>query len=216
MSSVAPPRPASHFASIAQQSHAAALGMWIFLATELMFFGPLFFGYTYGRLHYPEGYADASRHTDVLLGTINTAVLLTSSAFMAAAVAARRLGATLTARWLLCLTAALGIVFLGIKGTEYVHEWGEHLAPALDFAFPGPHATAVEHFFYLYFAMTLLHALHLTIGIVLTIIFAIALQRDATGFASAERLEVMGLYWHFVDGVWIFLYPILYLVGRSA
>ena len=216
MSAVAPPRPATHFASLAQQSHAATLGMWIFLATELMFFGPLFFGYTYGRLHYPQGYAEASRHTDVLLGTINTAVLLTSSAFMAAAVAARRIGSTVTARRLLYITAALGVVFLGIKGTEYVHEWGEHLVPALHFAFSGPHAIAVEHFFYLYFAMTLLHALHLTIGIVLTLVFAIALRRDALGFASAERLEVAGLYWHFVDSVWIFLYPLLYLVGRSA
>jgi len=216
MSSVAAPRPASHFASYAQQSHAASLGMWVFLATELMFFGPLFFGYTYGRLHYPEGYADASRHTDVLLGTINTAVLLTSSAFMAAAVAARRLDAPRGAQWLLYVTAALGVVFLGIKGTEYVHEWSEHLVPALHFAFSGQHGTAVEHFFYMYFAMTLLHALHLTIGIVLTLVFAVALQRNATGFASAERLEVAGLYWHFVDSVWIVLYPILYLVGRSA
>jgi cytochrome c oxidase subunit 3 len=216
MSAAAPPRPASHFASYAQQSHAASLGMWIFLATELMFFGPLFFGYTYGRMHYPDGYAEASRHTDVVLGTINTAVLLTSSAFMAAAVAARRLADTRLARLLLCATAALGAVFLVIKGSEYVKEWSEHLVPALHFGVTGPHATAVEHFFYLYFAMTLLHALHLTIGIVAALVFAVALKRGATDFASSERLEVAALYWHFVDSVWILLYPILYLVGRSA
>lgn len=212
----APLRPAPQFGTLAQQSYAASLGMWVFLATELMFFGPLFFGYVYGRMHYPLGYPEASRHTEVVLGTINTAVLLTSSACMAAAVAARQAQAVRLARGLLYATAALGVAFLCIKATEYVHEWGEHLVPGLHFAYEGPHAAAVEHFFYLYFAMTLLHALHLTIGIAMVIVFAAASGRHPSQLGSTEHLEVGALYWHFVDSVWIFLYPILYLVGRST
>lgn len=213
--STAHARAAAHFATHAQRRHAATLGMWVFLATELMFFGPLFLGYAYGRMQFPDAYAEASRHTDVVLGTINTAVLLTSSAFMAAAVAALRAGSRRASRVLLCGTAALGIVFLCIKGVEYVQDWSAYLVPGLRFAYKSPHAGAVESFFYLYFAMTGLHALHLVIGITMTVVFALAL-RGTGGMANAERLEIAGLYWHFVDAIWIALYPILYLVGRNA
>jgi cytochrome c oxidase subunit 3 len=191
--------------------------MWVFLATELMFFGPLFFGYTYGRSHFPEGFASASRHTEVMLGTINTAVLLTSSLLMAIAVDARKAGAVQLAMRLLFATAVLGIVFLAIKGTEYRHEWQEHLFPGAGFSFPEQqHAAAARMFYFLYFGMTGLHALHLMIGIVMMLVFALGLSRGARQFAAPERIEVAGLYWHFVDVVWIFLYPILYLVGRSS
>lgn len=208
---------AEQFDTAAQQGEAATLGMWIFLATELMFFGPLFFGYVYGRTHYPEGFAAASRHTDVMLGTINTALLLTSSLLMAIAVEARKAGATHLAARLLPIVAALGLAFLAIKGIEYRHEWQEHLLPTAGFSFPEQkHADAARIFYFLYFGMTGLHALHLIIGIALMSVFALGLSRGARRFASAERIEVAGLYWHFVDVIWIFLYPILYLVGRSA
>lgn len=208
---------AEQFDDAAQQEQAATFGMWVFLATELMFFGPLFFGYYYGRTHFPQGFAAASRHTEVMLGTINTAILLTSSLCMAIAVHARKFDANRLAQRMLLLTAALGIAFLAIKGTEYRHEWQEHLFPGAGFSFPEQrHAPAAEIFYFLYFALTGLHALHLTIGIVAVSIFALALSRGARHFAAADRIEVLGLYWHFVDVVWIFLYPILYLVGRSG
>ncbi|MBP0588321.1 cytochrome c oxidase subunit 3 [Paraburkholderia sp. LEh10] len=208
---------AEQFNSAAQQEEASMLGMWTFLATEVMFFGPLFFGYLYGRSHFPEGFAAASRYTDVTLGTINTAVLLTSSLLMAIAVQARKVGAVRLAARMLFFTAALGIVFLVIKGTEYWKEWHERLVPAAGFAFPEPrHADAAQLFFFLYFGMTGLHALHLIIGVVMVVGFALALARAERELAKPERIEVVGLYWHFVDIVWIFLYPLLYLVSRSS
>lgn len=207
---------ATQFENAAQQRVAATFGLWIFLATELMFFGPLFFGYVYGRTHFPDAFAAASRHTDVVLGTANTAVLLTSSLTMAVAGVARKHDARRLSMWLLWLTAALGTAFLVIKGIEYSHEWREHLFPGSGFVFDGSHMGGAEIFFFLYFAMTALHALHLTIGIAATCVFAIGLQRDAGQFSNAEHIELTGLYWHFVDVIWIFLYPILYLVGRSS
>ena len=198
--------------------HAAPiLGLSVFLATELMFFGPLLFGYAYGRLHFPDAFAAASRHTDLALGSINTALLLTSSATMAAAAALRRAEAVKAARLLLWSTAALGAAFLVIKGIEYAHEWQEHLFPGASFAFSGAGQGGGARFFYfLYFCMTGLHAVHLGIGIAIVCVFAIGLQRGKAAFAGAGRIELGGLYWHFIDVIWIFLYPLLYLVGRSA
>ncbi|SEJ14588.1 cytochrome c oxidase subunit 3 [Paraburkholderia diazotrophica] len=208
---------AEQFDTAAQQEAASTLGMWTFLATELMFFGPLFLGYHYGRMHFAEGFAAASRHTDIMLGTINTAVLLTSSMLMAIAVQARKMDAVRLAACMLFFTAALGAVFLVIKGTEYWTEWHEHLVPGSGFAFPDSrHADAAQLFYFLYFGMTGLHALHLIVGSIMVVVFALGLSRGERRFAAAERIEVAGLYWHFVDIVWIFLYPLLYLVGRSS
>lgn len=192
------------FVSAAQQRLAATLGMWVFLATEMVFFGPMFFGYWFGRSHFGTEFAMASRHTDFMLGTLNTGLLLTSSVLMANAVAASELRLHRLARWLLFGTAALGIAFLAIKGWEYHKEWEEGLFPGIGSALDG----GEQLFFMLYFAMTALHALHLAIGIctVLTL----------SASADARRLRVAGLYWHFVDAVWIFLYPLLYLVGRAG
>ncbi|CAB3732379.1 cytochrome c oxidase subunit 3 [Paraburkholderia rhynchosiae] len=208
---------AEQFDTAEQQEEASTLGMWTFLATELMFFGPLFFGYFYGRTHFPEGFAAASRHTDIMLGTINTAVLLTSSVLMAIAVQARKIDAVRLAACMLYFTAALGAGFVIIKGTEYWKEWHEHLVPGARFAFSeSRHADAAQLFYFLYFGMTGLHALHLIIGIVTVAVFALGLSRGKRRFAKPERIEVAGLYWHFVDIAWIFLYPLLYLVGRSS
>lgn len=192
----------------------AQLGMWIFLATELLFFGGLLMGYLHGRTHWPSGFAAASRHTDVVLGSVNTALLLSSSALVALAVAchghAPRRG---WAPWLLGGAAALGLAFLAIKGLEYRHEWQEGLFPGPGFALA--HETGAELFFMLYFVTTGLHALHLAIGIVLVGSFAWGTARLAP-WTPQRRVEVAGLYWHFVDVVWIFLYPLLYLVGRAS
>jgi cytochrome c oxidase subunit III len=207
---------APQFERASQQKAAATLGVWVFLATEIMFFGPLFLGYTYGRTHFPEAFAAASRHTQVAIGTLNTAVLLTSSLCMAIAVVARRIGDTRLTQRLLWSTVFLGLAFLALKSYEYSLEWQEHLFPGDGFSFPGNAQEGVQIFFILYFAMTGLHALHMVIGIMLVGIFALGLRRNSERFATAERIELTGLYWHFIDCVWIFLYPILYLVGRSA
>jgi cytochrome c oxidase subunit 3 len=211
---------APQFTSHAQQSLAAVFGTWVFLATEVLFFAPLLFGYLYVRTHFPDASSAASRHTDMLLGTLNTALLLTSSLCMALAGALRRAGRLRTAAWLLWATAALGLAFLAIKDWEYRAEFDEHLFPGAGFAPADAHTEAMrgemQLFFVLYFALTGLHALHLLLGITACLAMAVALMRKAARFASAERLEVVGLYWHFVDLVWIFLYPLLYLVGRSG
>ena len=197
----------------ALRTETAELGMWVFIATEILFFGGLFFAYLYGRIHWSDGFALASRRTDVLLGTINTAVLLTSSFTVALAVAAAEHDRRRWVARLLWATAALGVVFLVVKGTEYRNEWAEHLFPGAGFALAS--TPGAELFFLLYFMTTGLHAVHLTIGIVLMAAFAAGTEH-ASGWAHPPRLQVAALYWHFVDVVWIFLYPLLYLVERHS
>jgi cytochrome c oxidase subunit 3 len=203
---------ARHFENAEQQREAASLGTWVFLATEFMFFGPLLFAYCYGRIHEPAAFAAASRHTDIWLGTANTAVLLTSSLTMALAVRASRLGAGKSAARLLVATATLGVAFLTIKSLEYWKDWHNMLVPAFNFAFEAANRSGAELFFDLYFLMTGIHALHLAIGIVLVS----WLVRRATAVLRryGNAIEMTGLYWHFVDVVWVILYPALYLLER--
>jgi len=189
------------------------LGMWVFLASELLFFGGLFIAYLYGRTHFPAGWAAGSRRTDVVLGTVNTALLLTSSAAVALAVACedddrRR-------RWtarLLALTAGLGAVFLVLKGVEWHAEWHEHLVPGPAFALP---VAGAQQFFALYFVMTGLHGVHMIFGVGALGGLALGRARERP-WAGARQIEVAALYWHFVDAIWIFLYPLLYLVDRHG
>jgi len=189
-------------------------GMWLFLGTEVLFFGGLFVAYTWGRFTWPDGFADASRHTHVVIGTVNTGLLLTSSALVALAVLfseapeQRR-----NAGWLLAAAAALGIAFLGLKGFEYMKEFQEHLVPGLNFRLANEEGAVL--FFVLYFVMTGLHALHLAIGVVVLGVFALGCHRERP-WALPRRVEIAGLYWHFIDVVWIVLYPLLYLVSRHA
>ncbi|MFL6601703.1 MAG: cytochrome c oxidase subunit 3 [Steroidobacteraceae bacterium] len=207
--------PAEHFESVERQHQAAELGMWVFLATELMFFGPLFLGYAYGRWAFPEGFAAASQHTDVLIGTVNTAILLTSSLFMALGVRAVQLKQRGPTRVFLACAAVLGSVFLALKGLEYRHEWQEHLVPWLDFRFEPVHQHAAALFYFLYFGMTGLHAIHLTIGIAVVGVFVLRLARQPLADLQ-NSVEMGALYWHFVDGIWVVLYPILYLLERHG
>lgn len=198
-----------------QDREASDLGMWVFLTTETLFFGVLFFGYAMARLRFPEAFAAAGRHTDFVLGTANTAVLLTSSLTMALAVRAaalrrRRLGAIL-----LAATAALGIAFLAIKGFEYRSDYLQHLVPGADFSFDAPLRQGAALFFGLYFVMTGVHAVHLAIGIAITVFIAVRLSRKGLAAQTPLSIEIGGLYWHFVDIVWILLYPALYLIARS-
>ncbi|WP_322405211.1 cytochrome c oxidase subunit 3 [Massilia luteola] len=212
------------FGSHAQQDFARSFGMWVFLSSELLFFGPLLFGYLYLRMHYPQATGMASRHTDMLLGTVNTAVLLTSSFCMALAGHAAQHGKDMRGRRraarLLALTALLGVVFLAIKGYEWHQEFGEHLFPGAGFrpddATDPATVHGIELFFLLYFAATGLHALHLLIGVSACVWLMVVLRHAPPRGPGNEAVELTGLYWHFVDVVWIFLYPLLYLTARSG
>lgn len=206
---------ASHFADAQHQETAASFGMWIFLGTEVLFFGVLFAGYTVSRFLHPEAFALGGRHTDVLLGSINTAVLLTSSLTMALAVRAGSAGWRRGCLTWLVLTAVLGAAFLGIKGYEWHQEWLAGLVPGPRFDYGGPEVRGVELFFFLYFVMTGLHALHLAIGIAVVAAIAVLAARGRFSAAYHTPVVVAGLYWHFIDVIWIFLYPLFYLVARS-
>lgn len=208
--------PASQFADVRQRRDAAQLGMWIFLSTEVLFFGGLFLLYDAYRFGYPDGFAEAARHTDIVIGTINTALLLSSSFAVAWAVEAGKQNEHRPTAILLCAAALLGLVFLGLKAVEYIDEYREQLVPGVRFAFTGAQAGSVELFFVFYFIATALHAVHLLIGIIALLIMAYRASRGASSLGYVDTLTVTALYWHFVDVVWIFLFALIYLPGRSG
>ena len=210
-------RLAHHFDDLEQQRSANVLGMWLFLVTEVMFFGGIVTAYIVYRARAPVAFAEASRHLDVVLGSVNTVVLLTSSFTMALAVdAAHRRRRQLLTGFLL-LTIALGGAFLAIKFTEYYHKYEAGLMPLLGLEFRQTAGSEPEQLFYgLYFAMTGLHALHMVIGIVALGLMARLAWRGRFDHGNDTPVELAGLYWHFVDIVWIFLFPMLYLIDRHS
>jgi len=205
---------AEQFDDIEQQRDAAKLGMWIFLATEALFFGGLFLGYTVYRFTYGEVFMETSRKLDVILGGTNTAVLLISSLLMALAVRAAKLGQRRSLVRLLIGTALLGCVFMSIKAVEYHKDFVEHLVPGTNFQWAGADRHNAELFFWIYFAMTGLHAIHVTFGIGVLLVLALLAWRGKFERGNYNSVEIAGLYWHFVDIVWVFLFPLLYLVGH--
>lgn len=208
---------APQFDDAVQQHEAATLGMWTFLATEVLFFGGLFTGYTVYRIQYAEAFREASGHLYMWIGVVNTAVLLMSSLAMAVAVHMAKLGRAGLMRWSLLATAGLGLVFMGFKGYEYSLDWHDEIVPAIRFAtehFSQPNHA--ELFFIFYWIMTMIHALHLTIGIGMVLVLVIRSRFTQGEWPSANTIEMAGLYWHFVDIVWIFLLPLLYLVGVAG
>lgn len=209
--------PVAHqFEDAAQQREAATLGMWVFLATEVLFFGAMFLGYTVYRLKYPEIFQLASEHTLVAVGTINTGVLLLSSFTMVLAVRAAEFRHRIALITFLTVTALLGTTFLVIKGFEYAHEIHEGLFPGSHFHFTEGDPLAARMFFYLYFLMTGVHALHVTIGVILLVIFALRAMLTLKLERLSTAVDLLGLYWHFVDIVWVFLFPLIYLVDRHS
>lgn len=195
------------------RGYRATLGMWVFLATEVLFIGPLFAAYAALRLGHPDTFAAAARLTDLTLGTVNTALLLTSSCAMASAAAAARTAPRL-ARLLLGLTVALGLAFLAIKGVEYGHDFRRALFPGSGFDPPaGVDTRTAAQFFFLYFVCTGIHAVHLLVGLAL---LGWLLAHGQARPGGARHIELAGLYWHFVDVVWIFLFPAFYLAGRAT
>jgi cytochrome c oxidase subunit III len=210
------PRLQHHFESMGQQHEASSLGMWIFLVTEVLFFGGLFLAYGLYRWLYYDAFIVASKHQDITLGGINTAVLICSSLTVAMSVYFSQTNRRKATVVMLVLTMILGLAFLGIKAVEYSHHIHDNLFPGASFQLPeAPHLEAQAQMFYvLYFFMTGLHAFHMVIGLG---IYGWLLMRARRGEFTSEYyspIEIGGLYWHFVDIVWIFLFPLLYLIGR--
>jgi cytochrome c oxidase subunit 3 len=210
------PALAHQFDSLDQQRESSSLGMWVFLVTEIMFFGGLFCAYLIYRSHDQAGFAEASHELDIWLGTFNTAVLIGSSLTMALGVWAAQMGRRKAIVGFLIATMVLGGVFLGVKVIEYGHKFEHHHVPGPDFHWEGAHPAAAEMFYSLYFAMTGLHALHMVAGIAVLAVIAVMAWRGRFGPDYNNPLECAGLYWHFVDIVWIFLFPLLYLIGRHV
>jgi cytochrome c oxidase subunit III len=212
------PALAHHFDDLEQQKEASTLGMWVFLVTEVLFFGGLFTAYLVYRTWYPLEFGVASEELDIFWGTLNTAVLIGSSLTMALAVHAAQTGSRRLTTLFILLTMALGTVFLGVKALEYAHKFDEHFVPGASFDlahFAGlKHPHAAEIFFSLYFVMTGLHALHMIIGLGVMTVLATLAWRGHFSPEYHSPIEIGGLYWHFVDIVWIFLFPLLYLINR--
>lgn len=223
---------AHHFDDMGQQREAGTLGMWAFLVTEVMFFGGLFLAYILYRGKYPVEFAVASNSLNVTMGFINTLVLICSSLTMALAVYSAQIGKRRQLIVFLLLTMGLGAAFLVIKGVEYHEKYVEHHIPVrfstYEFKWeshtsegtpahaeelPAVDSGHVEMFFWLYFAMTGVHALHMIIGLGILATLVLMAKRGRFSPEYHSPVELSGLYWHFVDIVWIFLFPLLYLVG---
>ena len=205
-----------------QQKEAGTIGMWVFLLTELMFFGGLFLAYAIFRATYPEGFLFGSHLLNVPLGGTNTVVLIVSSLTMAMAVYSSQTGDRKKLIFYLVITLILGCAFLGIKYVEYSAKFHDNLFPALTWYHPpteGAHAVPVELqqqvrvFLWIYFLMTGLHAVHMIVGAGILITLIVMAQQGRFSKEYNAPVEISGLYWHFVDIVWIFLFPLLYLTG---
>ena len=210
------PKLQHHFDDMAQQAEASTLGMWVFLVTEIMFFGGLFMAYIVYRAASPEAFQEASAHLAISWGAFNTAVLIFSSLTMAMAVRSAQISQPRGTQvmWL-GATMLLGLVFLGVKVIEYKDKFDHHIVPGPFFDKSiWTHPAGVEQFYSLYFVMTGLHALHMIIGIGIMLVIAVMAWRRQFNSTYYTPVEVSGLYWHFVDIVWIFLFPLLYLIGR--
>lgn len=220
------PHLAHHFDDLQQQHLSATLGMWLFLATEVLLFGGFFTAYIVYRLSYPDVFAEAAQHLAIpaelpwylqslFLGTVNTAVLLTSSLAMALAVHAAQEGKQRRIVGYLAITLGLAAVFLGIKALEYYLKYLEGLAPGFNYTYDGQQPLVAMLFFLLYYIGTGLHAIHMLIGMGVISVIAVMAARKRFAEEYYTPVEMTGLYWHFVDIVWVFLFPLFYLIGLT-
>jgi cytochrome c oxidase subunit III len=208
--------PEIQYADLSQQRETAQLGMWVFITTETIFFGALIFTYFLYRILYPQQFAIAARDAVLWCGSVNIGILITSSLTMVLAINAAADGRRRAMIWWLIATAALGLCFLGIKGYEYNLDINDKVVPVVDFKVKPGEAPAGELFWVFYWVGTGLHAIHLTIGVGLVIYMLLwRIRRGEITPQYYAPLEVVGLYWSFVDTVWLFLFPSIYLVGRS-
>lgn len=205
---------AHQFDDVEQQRESSTLGMWTFLITEVLFFGGLFAGYMVYRFKYPVAFTEGSHHLNLTLGALNTAILICSSLTMAMAVYSAQVNKRKFLILFLCCTMVLGAVFLGIKTVEYLHKFHENLIPGLNFHLQSAEAKEVQIFISFYFSMTGMHALHMIVGEGLLAYLLISAIRRKFSAEYNSPVDIIGLYWHFVDIVWIFLFPLLYLIGR--
>ena len=231
------PQHRHHFATEEQQREAGSFGMWLFLLTEIMFFGGLFFAYLLYRNWYYDAFVAASNQLSIPLGASNTAILITSGFFMALAVWAAEVRKKALLVIFLIFTTLFGLAFLGIKYVEYHEKWEKHHIPGIRYSvqtFVDPAsdpevykeyhdkplgmdmARHTELYFFLYFAMTGMHALHMIIGIGILVFMVLRAQAGAYTSGHVTFVENFGLYWHFVDIVWIYLFALLYLISRHA
>ncbi len=205
-----------HFDDSEQQFESSTLGMWVFLLTEVMFFGGMFGGYTVYRNLYPEAFASSSQFMNLGIGAFNTAVLICSSLTMVLAVRGAQIGSKKMLILFLVLTLFLGCVFLGLKVVEYHEKWVDHHIPGPGFRYEESRFFhQAQILFFLYFAMTGMHAMHMIVGAGLLTTLIVMASRNRFSAAWYTPVEMIGLYWHFVDIVWIFLFPLLYLIGRT-
>ncbi len=205
------PAPSEPWETLEEEQNAANFGMWLFLVTEILFFGGMFLAYAVNRSSNPEGFLAGARATDITLGTVNAAILLVSSLTMIVAVQGAQAGLRGLVWKCLAATAALGVAFLAVKGFEYRGDIEQGLVPGAHFSIP---ARGAAMFWGLYWVMTSVHALHLTVGVVLVARLAWFMRRMEP--LPLPDLVTIALYWHFVDTVWLFLYPVLYLPGRAG
>jgi cytochrome c oxidase subunit 3 len=200
--------------NIERQHQAVSFAIWLFLGSEVLFFAGAFAGYAVYRGLYPQGFAIAGGETDIVYGTINTAILLTSSFFIAVAGRAAHAKFHRLAYRLLLVTFALGMLFLVFKGFEYREDIEKHLVPNAEFALANAGAGAMLFFSY-YWLMTGIHALHVTAGLIAVARLLLRARRDLAWLSGSAAEEGTALYWHLVDVIWLVLYPLLYLTGRS-
>jgi cytochrome c oxidase subunit 3 len=206
---------AEQFGTRENQNEATEFGMWVFLATEMMFFGALLLGYSYGRYHYPEAFLEASHHTDLLIGTLNTFILLTSALAMSLAIRAAHLLDRRQLMLFLAVAALLGLLFLALKGYEYHDDSDEGLVPWFAFSIGEPYRAGAGLFYYLYYALTAVHALHLSIAVVMVLVYLVRLRGQSVA-RFRQQITVAGLYWHFVDGMWVLLYTLIYVPAHRG
>lgn len=203
---------AAHYGDLTKQGHAARLGMWLFLGTEVLLFGGLFVGYSMYRYLFQESFHEASRHLDTLMGAFDTVILLSSSLFAVLSLHFLRAGRMKRVVQMLLLTMAMGLGFLVAHGYEYWTEWREGALPGPYYHFEEVTRPGASMFFTLYFLMTGLHSLHVIAGVTILGYMAVRAHRGRLTPAYDVPLEVATLYWHLVDVIWIFLFPLLYLI----
>lgn len=198
------------------QAETAVIGMWLFLATEVLFFGGLILTWVFCRHWQPEGFDAGSRETVLWIGTTNLALLLTSSMVYSLGLVSIELGNIRRLIWSCLITAGIGVVFLGLKILEWGIDLDEHLFPAGQFKLHGAEDNGGRLFWTFYFVGTGLHAIHMLVGIGLVLWIALQARRGAFSASWHTPVQVVGLYWSFVDMVWVTLYPLIYLIGRAS
>lgn len=201
-----------HFVDSNQQFDASKMGMWVFLVTEILFFGGLFAAYIVYRSWYPELYLLASEELDMFWGTVNTAVLIGSSLTVAMAIRSAQLNQIKGLIYNLYITIGLACVFMVIKYFEYVHKFEKGILPGEYYAYEGIAHEKANIFFSIYYMMTGLHGIHVIIGIGLMLWLVVKAKKGAFSSKYYTPVEITGLYWHLVDVIWIFLFPLLYLI----